>query len=114
MRSLLRYVLVILLLPAALIVMTTLVPVISVVSYGTALALIVVQGILNALVRPLIVRLTLPLSVYTVGLFSLVINAAMLWLASLVVPGFHINSLLGAVLGGILLTVLISIADRLA
>jgi uncharacterized membrane protein YvlD (DUF360 family) len=114
MRAVLRYILVILLLPAALVVLTTLIPVITVEDYRTALALFVVLGILNALVRPLIVRLTLPLSVYTVGLFSLLINAAMLGLASVFVQGFHVNSVFDAVLGAILLTALVSLADRLA
>jgi putative membrane protein len=59
-------------------------------------------GILNAVVRPLIVLLTLPLNVLTLGLFTLVINAWMLWMASAVVKGFEVHGFWAA-LGGWLL-----------
>jgi putative membrane protein len=59
-------------------------------------------GILNAFVRPLVLLLTLPLTVLTLGLFVLVVNAWMLWLAAKVVPGFHVHGFWAA-LGGWLL-----------
>ena len=59
-------------------------------------------GILNAIVRPVILLLTLPLSVLTLGLFVLVVNAGMLWLASEVVKGFEVHGFWSA-LGGWLL-----------
>src|SRR5439155_9375254 len=48
-------------------------------------------GILNAVVRPFVLLLTLPLNVLTLGLFTLVVNAAMLWMASEVVRGFTVH-----------------------
>jgi len=59
-------------------------------------------GILNAFVRPFVLLLTLPLNFLTLGLFTLVVNAMMLWLASKVVIGFQIDSFWSA-LGGWLL-----------
>ena len=59
-------------------------------------------GILNAVVRPFILLLTLPLTVLTLGLFVLVVNAGMLWMASEVVKGFEVHGF-GAALGGWLL-----------
>lgn len=59
-------------------------------------------GVLNAVVRPVILVLTLPLNVLTLGLFTLVINGGMLWMASQVVKGFDVHGL-GAAIGGWLL-----------
>ncbi|HQV40208.1 MAG: phage holin family protein [Flavobacteriales bacterium] len=57
----------------------------------TSLLVAVVLGVLNAVVRPIIVLLTLPVTVVTLGLFVLVINAAMVMLAARIVPGFTVN-----------------------
>jgi putative membrane protein len=59
-------------------------------------------GILNAIVRPVILLLTLPLNVLTLGLFTLVVNAGMLWMAAQVVKGFEVQGFWSA-LGGWLL-----------
>ena len=59
-------------------------------------------GVLNAVVRPFILLLTLPLNVLTLGLFTLVVNAGMLWMASKVVIGFEVHGFWAA-LGGWLL-----------
>src|SRR5881296_513332 len=59
-------------------------------------------GILNALVRPVILILTLPLNILTLGLFTLVVNAGMLWMAAKVVVGFEVHGFWSA-LGGWLL-----------
>ena len=70
-----------------------------------ALAAAFVLGLVNAVVRPLFVLLTLPITVVTLGAFLLVINGLLLWLVSSFVPGFHVNGFLGAVVGSILLSV---------
>ena len=56
-----------------------------------ALVLAVVLGIINILIRPLILLLTLPINVLTLGLFSLVINALLIMLAGMIVPGFTVD-----------------------
>jgi putative membrane protein len=62
-------------------------------------------GIVNAILRPILVLLTLPITIFTLGLFLLVINGLMLWLVSILVGGFHVNGLWGAVLGSILISI---------
>jgi putative membrane protein len=77
-----------------------------------ALAAAFVLGLVNAVVRPLFVLLTLPLTVVTLGAFLLVINGLLLGLVSYIVPGFHVNGFLGAVVGSILLSVVSWILTR--
>jgi putative membrane protein len=70
-----------------------------------ALAAAFVLGLVNAVVRPLFVLLTLPITVVTLGAFLLVINGLLLWLVTAFVPGFHVNGFLAAVVGSVLLSV---------
>lgn len=79
--------------------------VVSVDSVMAALAAAFVLGLVNAVVRPLFVLLTLPVTVVTLGAFLLVINGLLLWLVSAFVPGFHVNGFLAAVVGSILLSI---------
>jgi putative membrane protein len=62
-------------------------------------------GIVNTIIRPILVLLTLPLTLVTLGLFLLVINGLMLWLVSALVSGFHVSGFWGAVLGSILISI---------
>jgi putative membrane protein len=78
----------------------------------SALAAAFVLGLVNAVVRPLFVLLTLPLTVVTLGAFLLVINGLLLGLVSYIVPGFHVNGFLAAVVGSILLSVVSWILTR--
>ena len=72
----------------------------------TALALAaLVLGVVNAIVRPILVILTLPITVLTLGLFYLVINGAAFGLAAAVVPGFQVRSWGAAILGALLTSV---------
>tara|TARA_Y100000031_G_C8184557_1_gene368272 strand:+ start:625 stop:975 length:351 start_codon:yes stop_codon:yes gene_type:complete len=80
-----------------------LVPGIEVVSFYIALLAALVLGLANAVVRPLVFVLTLPVNIMTLGLFTFIINAAMLWIASSVVPGFEIVGIVPAVMGAIIL-----------
>lgn len=61
-------------------------------------------GVLNAVVRPLILLLTLPLNIITLGLFTLVVNAGMLWMAAKVVVGFEVHGFWAALGGWILMS----------
>ena len=79
--------------------------VVSVDGVTAALAAAFVLGLVNAIVRPLFVLLTLPITVVTLGVFLLVINGLLLGLVAYIVPGFHVNGFLGAVVGSILLSV---------
>jgi len=76
----------------------------------TAAIFALVLGLLNAIVRPVLKLLTLPLTILTLGLFSLVINLLMFWLASVLVPGTQIP---GGLLGLIIASILVSIVSGL-
>lgn len=77
-----------------------------------ALGAAFVLGLVNAVVRPVFVLLTLPLTVITLGLFLLVVNGLLLWLVAAVVPGFHVNGFLGAVAGSVLISVVSWVLTR--
>ena len=69
-------------------------------------------GIVNAVLRPILIFFTLPITVLTFGLFLLVINGLMLLLVSSIVRGFHVNGFWGAVLGSILISLVSWILSR--
>lgn len=77
-----------------------------------AVAAAFVLGVVNAVVRPIFVLLTLPVTVVTLGIFLLVINGLLLWLVSAVVPGFHVGGFRGAVAGSVLISVISWILTR--
>lgn len=81
-------------------------PGVSIANWGTALVVAVVLGILNAVIRPILLALTLPLNVLTLGLFTFVVMAFMVWLTSLLVPGFQVDSFLWCIVFSIVLTVI--------
>src|SRR5215468_2185587 len=89
-----------------LLVVANVVTGIEVRDWGAALLAAFVLGIVNAVVRPLLILLTLPLTIVTLGLFLFVVNALMLQLAAYFVPGFKVAGFGPALLGSILLTVL--------
>ena len=102
MRLLLRW----LLSAAVLMLIAYYVPGISVVSFYTALIAALVLGLVNALIRPVILVLTLPVNILTLGLFTLVVNALMFWFVSTLVKGFLVAGFLPAFWGSLIMTVL--------
>lgn len=64
-----------------------------------------VLGLVNAIVRPILLILTLPLTLVTLGLFLFVLNAFCIWLTSRLVPGFEVHTFLAAVLGALVISV---------
>ena len=75
-------------------------------SFGSALIAAFVIGLFNAVLRPVLVILTLPVTVVTVGLFLFVINALMFWAAASVLDGFHVAGFGAALLGSLIYSVL--------
>lgn len=71
-----------------------------------ALAAAFILGLVNAVIKPVFVILTLPVTVLTLGLFLLVINGLLLWLVAGLVPGFRVNGFAGAILGSILISII--------
>ena len=71
-------------------------------SFGAALTAAFVIGLMNMLLRPLLVLLTLPVTVLTLGLFLFVINALMFWWAASLLNGFYVNGFGAALLGSLI------------
>jgi putative membrane protein len=90
------------LLAAALLLVAHLYPGVTVRSFGSALIAALVLGLFNTLVRPLLVLLTLPVTLITLGLFLFVINALMFWAAAGVLDGFNVTGFGAALVGSIL------------
>ncbi len=78
-----------------------LVPGVSVENFPSAFIAAVVIALVNALVRPVLLILTLPVNILTLGLFTLIINALMFWLASSFVPGFRVSGFAAAFWGAL-------------
>ena len=91
-----------LLLAAALLLVANLYSGVSVDGYATAMLAAFVLGALNTLVRPLLVVLTLPVTVVTLGLFLFVINALMFWAAAELLAGFRVAGFGAALIGSLL------------
>jgi putative membrane protein len=62
-------------------------------------------GLVNAVVRPIAIILTLPFTILTIGFFLLVINAGMLWLVAAMLPGFHVNGFWAAFLAALIVSI---------
>jgi putative membrane protein len=90
-----------LLLAAALLLVAQLGVGVSVASFGSAMIAALVIGLLNTLLRPILVLLTLPVTILTLGLFLFVINALMFYFAS-VLEGFHVTGFVAALVGSLL------------
>jgi len=93
----------------SLIVVASVIPGIAVESFPIAILAAVVIGLVNALIRPLIELLSLPITILTFGLFSLIINALMFGLAAWFTPGFSVAGFGPAFWGGLLYAVLATV-----
>ncbi len=89
----------------ALLVVAYILPGITVASFGSALIAALVLGLLNTLVKPLLVLLTLPITIVTLGLFLLVLNALVFWFAGSVLKGFQVNGFWWALLGALIYSI---------
>jgi putative membrane protein len=90
------------LLAAALLLVAQLYPGVQVTSFGAAMIAALVLGLLNTLLRPILVLLTLPVTLLTLGLFLFVINALMFYFAASLLDGFHVNGFMAALIGSVL------------
>jgi putative membrane protein len=81
-------------------------------SYSTALIFVIVLGILNAIIKPILILLTLPITILTLGIFLLIINVLMVILADKFVSGIHIRGFFWAFIFGILLSFISSAISR--
>ena len=80
-------------------------PGVAVTSFFVALLLALLLGLINALEKPVFILLTLPLTIFSLGLFIFVINALLIILAAKIVPGFHVSGFWWALLFSLLLSI---------
>ena len=95
----------------ALLVVAYLYPGVQVASFTSALVAAAVIGLFNMLLRPILVVLTLPVTLVTLGLFLFVINALLFWAASGVLNGFHVNGFWAAMLGSLIYSALMLVVN---
>ena len=93
----------------AVVVLAKILPGVEVSSYGIAILVAFVLSILNFLVKPLLIILTLPVTIVTLGLFLLIINAIIILLADWLVDGFSVNGIWWALAFSLLLSLLQSV-----
>ncbi len=86
----------------ALLAVAYLLPGIVVASFGSALWAALILGLVNMLVKPVLILLTLPITIVTLGLFLFVINALLFWFVGSVLTGFKVNGFWWAVIGAII------------
>jgi len=98
---------------AALLLVAYMYPGVHVTDFWSALIAAIVLGLVNAIIRPLLVILTLPATILTLGLFLFVINALMFWLVAEIVHGFTVDGFMAALIGSILYSVITLITSWL-
>ncbi|MCR4275087.1 MAG: phage holin family protein [Candidatus Campbellbacteria bacterium] len=89
-----------------------LIPGIVVESFYVALIVAVVLAVLNLIVKPIIILLTLPINIITLGFFTLVINAGLFWLAAYFVDGFLVERFIDAFIGALLVSVVVWVGHK--
>ncbi|WP_341887768.1 phage holin family protein [Variovorax sp. YR752] len=100
-----------LLLAAALLLVAYLYPGVTVTSFVSAMIAAFVIGVFNTLLRPLLVLLTLPVTLLTLGLFLFVINALMFWAAAQVLDGFAVAGFTAALIGSLIYSLIGMVID---
>ncbi len=91
---------------AAVYLTVSLIDGLSVDSWTTTLLVALVWSVITMVIRPVLSILTLPITLITFGLFSLILNALLFWAMTLIVPGFTVSSFFAALLGAIVLSII--------
>jgi len=97
----------------SVIVATYILPSVHIKSYSIALIVAIVLGLFNMLLKPILVLLTLPINILSLGLFTFVINAFLVLLASSLIDGFSVDSLLSALLFSLITSLTASFLNSL-
>ena len=97
----------------SLVITAYLVPGFVINSFIAALIAAVILGLVNAIIKPILVLLTLPITIVSLGLFLFVVNAITIWLAGAITPCFDLRGFITALIGSIVLTVVSSVLNRL-
>ncbi len=97
----------------ALFIVSKIIPGIRLQDFGSALIAVVIIGLVNALIKPILFFFTLPITIITLGLFTFILNACMLLLASSLTPGFKVDGFGTALIGSIVLSVISTVLHSL-
>lgn len=97
----------------ALLIAAQFVPGFTITQFSTAVIAAIVLGLVNAIIRPIMLLLTLPVNIVTLGLFTLIVNALMFLLAASIVSGFAITGLIPALIGSIVVSLVSSLLGSL-
>ena len=89
------------------------IPGISVASFYTAFIVAILLGVVNIILKPILVILTLPINILTLGLFTFVINAILFWFLATIVKGFYVDGFLDAFLGALVVSVVSYLGGKL-
>ncbi len=89
-----------------------LVPGITVLNFYTALLLALFWGVMSLIVRPILLLLTLPVTIITFGLFTFILNALLFWFLSTFIKGFEVEGFVSALLGALVVSLGSSIGNR--
>lgn len=95
----------------ALLIAAYIVPGVSFSGFWSALVAALIFGLINAIIRPIMVILTLPVNIVTLGLFTLVINALMFWLTASIVKGFTVTGFWPAFFGALVYWIIIMLVS---
>ncbi len=95
-----------------LLLITEYLPGIHIDGFYPAIVAAVVIGLLNLFVKPILVLLTLPITILTLGLFMIVINASLFWFAASFIEGFSVDGFIYAMLGSIIITIVSALGNR--
>ncbi|MEX0967884.1 MAG: phage holin family protein [Bacteroidia bacterium] len=107
----LRFILNIALSALAVMLCAWLLPGVSVTGFWIAVVVVAILALLNAFVKPVLILLTIPLTVFTLGLFLLVINAVIIMLTDWLIPGFVVRNFWWALLFSLILSIVNSLID---
>jgi len=97
----------------AIIAAAYILPGVHVADFKAALITALVLGIINAILKPVLIIFTLPITILTLGLFTFVINALLVLLTSHIAPGFHVDNFWWALLFSIVLSIISSVLHRI-
>lgn len=97
----------------SLLIVAKFIPGVAVDSLTAALIVALVLGLLNFFIRPVLIVLTLPITLLTLGLFIFIINAALFMFAASFIDGFHVDGFVSALLGSVVVSVLSTIGNKL-
>ena len=90
-----------------------LIPGITITGFKAALIVVVIMALVNALIKPIISLISLPLNIITLGLFGVIVNALLFMLVAKFAPGFEIDGFLSALIGAIAASILVPLALKL-